>query len=443
VNLSPSRLGSTAFRALRHRNFALFFGGQLLSLVGTWMQNLAQAWLVYRLTGSAALLGAVGFATQIPVFLLAPLGGIVADKANRHRILLATQTSAMLLAFTLAALTLTGHVRVRHLIVLGVLLGVVNAFDMPGRQSFFVELVGREDLMNAIALNSAIVNASRIVGPALAGVLVAAVGEGWCFALNGLSFLAVIAGLLAMRLPAKVPRRHAASAVKHLVEGFRFAGQTPPVRAILLMLGTVSLLGMSYTVLMPVFAETIFDSGSRGLGILMGATGVGSLSGALILASRKGVRGLGRWIARASVGFGTFLILFTLARSFWLAVLLLVPVGFTMIVQMAASNTLLQTMAPDALRGRIMALYSMMFIGMAPFGALLAGVLGEHIGAPATVAVGGGICIAAGLVYGRRLPALRHEARALILANEMVAGEPAEEALALTPPGPDEESTDA
>jgi MFS family permease len=443
VNSSPSRLGGTAFRALRHRNFALFFGGQLLSLVGTWMQNLAQAWLVYRLTGSAVLLGTVAFATQIPVFLLAPVGGIVADKANRHRILLATQTSAMLLAFALAALTLTGHARVTHLIVLGTLLGVVNAFDMPGRQSFFVELVGREDLMNAIALNSAIVNASRIVGPAIAGILVAAFGEGWCFALNGLSFLAVIAGLLAMRLPPRTPRRSGGSALKRLAEGFRFACQTPPVRAILLLLGTVSLLGMSYTVLMPVFAETIFDRGSRGLGILMGATGVGSLTGALLLASRKGVRGLGRWIAASSVGFGGCLILFTLARSFWLAVFLLVPVGLAMIVQMAASNTLLQTMAPDALRGRIMALYSMMFVGMAPFGALLAGVLGEHIGAPATVAAGGGICIAAGLVYGRRLPALRHEARALILANEMVAGEPAEEALApLAPPEPDDESAD-
>lgn len=439
VSPSPSHLGGTAFRALRHRNFALFIGGQLISLVGTWMQSVAQAWLVYRLTGSAVLLGTVAFATQLPVFVLAPIGGIVADKANRHRILLATQTAAMLLALVLAALTLTEQVRVVHLVVLGTLLGVVNAFDMPGRQSFVIEMVGREDLTNAIALNSAIVNASRIVGPAVAGVLVAAVGEGWCFALNGVSFLAVIASLLAMRLPPSAPRRRSGSAVQDLVEGFRFAGRTPPIRAILSRLGTVSLLGMSYVVLMPVFAESIFHSGSRGLGILMGATGVGSLGGALLLATRRGVRGLGRWIAVASVGFGVSLILFALARSFWLAALLLVPVGLTMIVQMAASNTLLQAMAPDALRGRIMALFSMMFIGMAPFGALLAGVLGDRIGAPATVALGGAVCIVTGLTFGRRLPALRQEARALILANQMVAGEPADDALA--PPPPDDEST--
>jgi MFS family permease len=418
-----------AFRALRHRNYALFFSGQLLSLAGTWMQSVAQSWLVYRLTGSAALLGAVAFATQFPVLVLAPVGGVVADTTNRRRILLATQTTAMLLAFVLAALTLTDRIRVAHLFIVGVMLGIVNAFDIPGRQSFVIEMVGRDDLMNAIALNSAMVNASRILGPAAAGVLVAAVGEGWCFALNGFSFLAVLIGLLAMTLPATVVRRLDGSAFANIAEGFRFASRNPPVRAVLLLLGVVSLLGMPYAVLMPIFAEEIFHSGSRGLGVLMGASGVGSLTGALLLANRKGIRGLGRWIAIASMGFGGFLILFAMAPSLWLGILLLAPVGLTMIVQMAASNTLLQAMAPDALRGRIMALYSMMFMGMAPFGALLAGLLGQHIGAPATVAAGGTICVAAGLAFSRRLPILRDEARALILANQMIAGEPAGEVM--------------
>jgi MFS family permease len=411
------------FRALRHRNYALFFGGQILSLVGTWMQNVAQAWLVYRLTGSAALLGVVGFASQIPVFVLSPVGGIVADRVDRRRVVLMTQASAMLLAFVLAALTLTERVHVSHLIILGALLGIVNAFDMPGRQAFVIEMVGREDLMNAIALNSAMVNASRVVGPAVAGVLVATVGEGWCFALNAVSYLAVIGGLLAMRLPARPPRPHDGSALRGLAAGFRFAARTPPVRAILLMIGTVSLLGMPLVTLMPVFAEQTFHRGSRGLGLLMGASGVGSLIGALILARRKGVRGLGRWISRATMGFGAFLVLFTLTPWFWLGALLLVPVGLTMISGMAASNTLLQTMVPDSLRGRIMALFAMMFIGMAPFGSLLAGCLAERIGAPITVAVGGIVCMVAGAVFGWRLPSWRVEARALIEANQALVAQ--------------------
>src|SRR5689334_20598361 len=287
----------TTLRALRHRNFRLFFAGQLISLIGTWMQNVAQSWLVYRLTGSSALLGAVGFAGQIPVFLVSPLGGLIADRYSRHRIVVATQTAAMILASILAALTLTGRVQVWHIFVLSALLGVVNAFDIPARQAFLFEMVGREDLINAIALNSSMFNGARIIGPAVAGILVAAIGEGWCFFANAVSYIAVIIGLLLMTVtpPARAIRK--GSAARHIAEGFRFAAHTGPIRALLLLLGLVSVTGMPYAVLMPIFADHIFHSGARGLGILMGFSGIGALLGALTLAARQGVHGLGRWVA--------------------------------------------------------------------------------------------------------------------------------------------------
>ncbi len=420
------RLRATV-RALQHRNFQLFFGGQLISLVGTWMQSVAQSWLVYRLTGSSTLLGFVGFASQIPVFLLAPFGGVLADRANRRRVILVTQTASMLLAFALAALTLSGRVRVWHVFALAAFLGVANAADIPTRQAFVVEMVGKEDLMNAIALNSSMFNGARIVGPAVAGVLVAGIGEGWCFFANAVSYLAVIAGLLAMRLERSAPARHAVSPFAHMKEGFRFVAGAAPVRALILLLGVVSFVGMPYAVLMPVFAENILHSGARGLGLLMGASGVGALIGSLSLAARKEIRGLGTWVAMAGAGFGISVALFAVSRAFWLSALLLVPVGLSMMVQMASSNTLIQVMVPDALRGRTMAVYSMMFMGMAPFGSLLAGVLAEKIGAPETVAAGGAVCVAAALIFRARLPGLRPEARRMILANEMVAGHPSQE----------------
>jgi len=406
----------SVLRALRHKNYRLFFGGQMISLIGTWMQSLAQAWLVYRLTGSAVMLGLVGFSGQIPVFLLAPVGGAFADRHRRHRILIVTQTAAMLLAFVLAALTLTGRVQVWHVFALASLLGVTNAFDIPTRQAFVVDMVGRDDIVNAIALNSSIVNGARIIGPTVAGVLVVTIGEGWCFLANAVSYIAVIAGLLLMKTKAQRRVPLPGSALASIVEGFRYVWHTGPVRALLLLLGLVSLIGMPYVVLMPIFADRILGRGAGGLGLLMGASGVGALVGALSLATRQGIRGLGRWVAFSAAGFGASLILFSLSRSFWLSVVLLLPVGFSMIVQMASSNTLIQAMVPDKLRGRVMAVYSMMFMGMAPFGALLAGVFAQRFGAPTTVAVGGAVCLVGAAVFRLHLPALRQEARRVIIA---------------------------
>ncbi len=320
-------------RALRHRNFQLFFSGQLISLIGTWMQSIAESWLVYRLTGSALLLGAAGFASQIPVFLVAPVGGIVADRFNRQRVVIGTQISSMILALVFATLTLTHLIRVWHIFVLAALLGVVNAFDIPARQSFLVDMVGKEDLMNAIALNSSMFNGARIIGPAIAGILVARIGEGWCFLANSLSYIAVITGLLLMRVARPASLAPRGPALAHLIEGYRFARHTAPIRALLLLLGLVSLVAMPYTVLMPVFADQILHGGARGLGILMGATGVGAMLGALTLATRSGVLGLGRWVAFSCGGFGLSLVLFSFSRYFWLSAALLLPVGFCMMLR--------------------------------------------------------------------------------------------------------------
>jgi MFS family permease len=403
---------------MQHRNYRLFFFGQLVSLIGTWMQSVAQSWLVYRLTGSAVLLGTVGFASQIPVFLLSPLGGVMADRRDRRRVLLATQAVSMLLALTLALLTLSGRIQVWQVLVLAALLGVANGFDIPARQAFVVELVGRQDLVNAIALNSSMFNGARIVGPALAGVVVAAVGEGWCFFANGVSYVAVLASLAALRLPARpVPAATRASPVAQILEGWRFVARTAPIRALLLLLGLVSLTGMPYAVLMPVMAEDVLHAGASGLGLLMGASGTGALAGALVLARRTSLAGLGTWVASAALAFGVALIAFSLSRHFWLSVALLLPVGFAMLLQMSSSNTLIQSMVPDELRGRVMSAYSMMFMGMAPLGALLAGTLAETVGAPATIAIGGVVCIAGALVFRSRLPGIRGEARRLILAQ--------------------------
>ena len=418
---------SPFLRAFRHRNYRLFFGGQLISLTGTWMQSVAESWLVFRLTGSSALLGVSSFASLAPVFLFATLGGTIADRTNRHRIIVITQTASMILPLILAALTFTNTVRVWHVLVLAGCLGVVNAFDIPARQAFLVEMVGREDLMNAIALNSSMVNGARVVGPAVAGLLVAAIGEGWCFLLNGLSYIAVIAGLLMMEGPRRPRPVVRESAWRETIAGFRFVIRTAPVRALLILLGVISFAGMPYSVLMPVFAENILHGGARGLGVLMGASGLGALGGALSLVRRSGVRGLGRWVAVASGSFGLALIAFSSSRVFWLSAALLIPVGASMMVEMASSNTLIQAMVPNELRGRVMAVYSMMFMGMAPFGALFAGSIAERFGAPETVAFGGLVCCAASAVFTFRLPALRPEARQLIVAQEVAGGDPATE----------------
>ena len=416
---------SATLRALRHRNFQLFFSGQLISLIGTWMQTVAQAWLVYRLTGSSLLLGSVGFASQFPVFLVAPFGGIVADHYNRQRVVITTQVCSMILALILAALTLTGAVHVWHIFVLAALLGVVNAFDIPGRQSFLVDMVGKEDLMNAIALNSSMFNGARIIGPAIAGILVARIGEGWCFFANGVSYIAVIVGLWLMRVhPPSYADDHV-SPLAHIIEGFRFVSRTAPIRAILLLLGLVSLVAMPYTVLMPIFAHRVLHGGARELGILMGATGVGALLGALTLAAKTGVHGLGRWVAFSCGGFCVSLILFSFSRVFWLSTAFLLPVGFFMMLQMSSSNTLIQAMVPDHLRGRVMAVYSMMFMGMAPFGALFAGAIADRLGAPITVAMGAVAAVGGAALFALQLPKIRVEARRLIVAQGIAGGEPA------------------
>jgi MFS family permease len=421
----------SALRALRSRNYRLFVVGQLISLVGTWMQSVAQSWLIYRLTGSAALLGLIGFAGQIPIFVLAPLGGLLADRLNRHRVLIATQTTMMVLAFALAALTLGGIVREWQIFVLASLLGVVNAFDIPTRQAFLAETVSRDDIVNAIALNSSMLNGARIVGPAIAGLVVAAFGEGWCFLLNAISYLAVIGALLMMHVE-QVPHPGAhVSAWESIIEGFVYSWNTEPVRALLLLLGLVSLMGMPYSVLMPVIASSVLGGGPNAYGVLMAASGVGALAGAALLTLRQNVRGLGRWVAVSAVSFGITLIAFSFSRALWLSTALLVPAGFFMMVEMAASNTLIQSMIPNRLRGRVMSVYSMMFMGMAPMGALVAGALAAPLGAPATVAIGGSICAVGGVVFGAGLPRLRGPARELIVAQQLSAGSPADEATPL------------
>jgi len=421
------RLPAT-LRALQYRNFQLFFGGQFISLIGTWMQNVAQAWLVYRITGSSVLLGAVGFSSQIPVFLLAPIGGIVADRSQRRRVVVATQTSALLLAFTLAALTLTGTVRVWHIFVLSALLGCVNAFDIPARQSFIVEMVGKQDLMNAIALNSSMFNASRVLGPAIAGILVASIGEGWCFFANGVSYIAVIIGLLLMRVPRRYIQAHGESPLANIVEGFRWVAQNRAVHSLLLLLAVVSLAGMPYTVLMPIFADRILHGGAKALGVLMGAAGIGALVGALVLASRTQLKGLNRWVGVSAMSFGAVLTAFAYSRVYWLSAVLLVFVGFSVMIENGSSNTLIQSMVPDHLRGRVMSVYSMMFMGMAPIGSLIAGALADRVGAPLTVASGGVLCIACAAVFLFFLPHIRVDARRLIVAQQMAAGDPPQEA---------------
>ena len=392
------------------------------------MQQVAQSWLIFRLSNSSLLLGMVSFASQIPVFLVSPIGGHAADRLDRRRIMIATQTASMILAFALAALTLSGRVREWHIIVLAVLLGLVNAFDLPARQAALVQMVEREDLMNAIALNSSMFNGARVIGPAVAGLLVAAIGEGWCFFANGASYIAVIIGLLMMRMPA-TREGHAVSgtAIENIIEGFRYVTHTAPIRALLLLIGVISFCGMPFAVLMPVFAENILHSGAWGLGILMGASGVGALVGSIALAMRSSVRGLGTWVAVSAGAFGASLAAFALSRSMVLSAIALVPVGAMMMVQMASSNTLIQSMVPDALRGRVMAIYSMMFMGMGPLGSLLAGSAAERVGAPLAVAAGGVISIAGAVVFGWRLPNLRGEARELILAAQYAGGDPVQE----------------
>jgi MFS family permease len=363
------------------------------------MQTTAQLWLVYDLTHSAALLGIFGFANQIPMLVLASVGGYVGDRYSRHRGVIATQTISMILAFVLAGLTLSHHIGQWSLIAITFLVGIVNAFDVPIRQAFFVEMVGKEDLPNAIALNSSIFNGARVVGPAIAGFAIAWVGEGWCFFLNGVSFLAVILALMAMRIQPIKRKPSTESPLQNLLQGFRFAMSDRPIRSALLLLSMLSLLGLQYSVFMPIFANDILHVGARGLGLLMSAAGVGALLGALQFAARTSYKGLAKWIAAMSVICAFGLIGFSQSHVFWISIAVLFVVGFAATSQMAATNTTVQNRVPDELRGRVMAVYATMFMGVQPIGALLAGGIAKRFGAPATLAMFGTFCLAGSLLF--------------------------------------------
>ena len=397
-----------ALRALRHRNFRLFFCGQSISLVGTWMTRLATSWLVYRLTGSTFLLGVIGFAGQIPTFLVAPLAGVWADRWDRRRVLLVTQFLAAIQSLLLAALTLAGHITMWEIATLSVFQGLINAFDMPARQSFLVQMVnGRADLGNAIALNSTMVNAARLLGPALAGITIAAVGEGYCFLIDGLSYFAVLASLLAMKVAAEPAKKSGASVLVQLKEGWDYVSTFAPIRTVLLLFVVISFMGVPYTVLMPVFATKILHGGPHTLGFLMGSAGVGAVISALSLAARKSVRGLYRVIPAMAAMFGAGLIAFSFSRNFWLSFALMAVTGFGMMQLFAASNTVMQTIVEDDKRGRVMGYWTMAYMGASPFGSLLAGSLAPVIGAPGTVLLCGLGCLIGAAWFWLQIPKLR------------------------------------
>jgi MFS family permease len=400
----PGRL-QNSLRALAHPNYRRFFIGHGTSLIGTWMQRIAIGWLVYRLTDSAFMLGVVGFLGPLPTFLLAPVTGVLADRWDRRRILLVTQALAMLQALLLALLVFTGTVQVWHVIALGVALGVVNAFDVPARQSFIIQMVGKkEDLGNAIALNSGMVNGARLVGPSVAGITIAAAGEGVCFLLNALSYAAILWALWGMRI-APLPAREHPSVKEGLRDGWRYVSGHVPIRTLMLLLCLVSLVAVPYTTLMPVFARDILHGGPHLLGFLMAAVGIGALGGAIFLATRPSALGLEKMVAVACALFGLGLVLFANSPVWWLSLGLVPMVGFGMMVQMASSNTIIQTIVDDDKRGRVMSFYTMSFMGMSPFGSLLCGTLAERFGAPLTLTMGGVCCMAGALVFwSRRRP---------------------------------------
>jgi MFS family permease len=403
---------SHAWRALRHRNFRLFFGGQTISLVGTWMTRIATAWLVYRLTKSALLLGTVSFAGQIPTFIFSPVAGVIVDRNDRRRVLVWTQTLAMVQSLLLAWLTLAHRINITEILVLSAFQGLINAFDMPGRQAFMVQMVeDRKDLSNAIAINSSMVNVARLVGPSLAGLVIAVSSEGWCFLVDGISYIAVIVSLLMMHVPATAMKRAVTSMFEQMREGWTYVSSFMPVRTILILFALISLMGMPYMVLMPIFAASVLHGGPHTLGFLMGAAGAGALVSAFSLVLRRSVRGLTKMIPTAAIIFGVGLFCFGLSRWLWLSLVLMLLVGFGMLQGMTVSNTTTQTLAPEDRRGRVMSYYTAAFMGMAPFGSLLAGSLAHWIGAPRTVMFTGSCCIAGGLWFWSRLPAIRREMR--------------------------------
>jgi MFS family permease len=408
--------GSTGFkvifRSLQYRNYRLFFGGQSISLIGTWIQRIAMPWLVYRLSGSAFLLGLIGFAGQIPTFLLAPIAGVLSDRWNRYHILITTQILAMIQALTLAGLYLGGAIKISHIVVASILLGCINAFDVPARQAFVIEMVEKsEDLGNAIALNSSMVNGARLLGPSIAGVLIASTGEGLCFLLNGLSYIFVIASLLLMKIKPRTIVAKNAKVLKALKEGFSYTFGFAPLKSIILLLGLVSLMGMPYAVLMPVFAKEILHGGPHTFGFLMGASGIGALTGAIYLASRRSVVGLEKIIPLSAGVFGLGLITFSFSRLLVLSLILMIVTGLGMMLQMASSNTIIQTIVDNDKRGRVMSIYTMAFMGTTPFGSFLAGSMASVLGAPNTLLIGGILCILGAFIFAGKLTDLRKKVR--------------------------------
>lgn len=404
----------SALHAFHYRNFKLFFGGQFISITGNYIQTVAQAWLVYRLTGSATLLGLVAFSGQISIFVLAPISGFVADAKSRRAVLFATSIASTVFSFVLAVLTLTGKVQVWHVFAVAGLLGVVNAFEYPVRQAFVAELVSREDLMSAVTLNSSMINSARTIGPGIGGVLVASVGEGWCFLGNSISFLAVIVSLLLIRSESKPP--HPAQHFRAgIAEAFNFVRRTGPVGALLLLLGLISFMGLRYEILMPVYTREMLHGGPKEFGFLMGASGVGAILGSLVLATLGNLRTLGDWVGLAAAGFGGSLVLLSFSHSFRVSILVMLVIGFTMVTQLDASNTLVQRIVPDEMRGRVMAIWTMMLSGLAPFGSILVGLLAQRFTARRTFAAGGMACVMGAMAFGFLLPTLQREARKLIL----------------------------
>jgi len=396
------------FRSLKYRNYRLFFGGQSISLIGTWIQRITIPWLVYRLTDSAFLLGFVAFAGQIPTFILAPFTGVLTDRWNRYRILIMTQVLSMIQALILAGLYYTGNIEIWNILLLSILLGCINALDTPARQSFVIEMVNdKKDLGNAIALNSSMVNAARLLGPSIAGVLIASLGEGLCFLINGLSYVFVIGSLLLMKIKPQEEYKGGTSIINSLKEGFQYAFGFAPIKSIIFLLSLISLMGMSYSTLMPVFAKTVYHGGSNIYGFLIGASGIGALAGALYLASRKTVLGMEKMISLSAGLFGVAIILFSVSHFFVLSMFLMVVAGLGMMMQMACSNTILQTITEDDKRGRVMSFYTMAFMGTAPLGSLLSGSLASIIGAPRTLLICGIICTAGALVFSSHLPEIR------------------------------------
>jgi MFS family permease len=411
----------SALHALKHRNFKIFLSGQLVSVIGNYIQTIAQAWLVYRLTGSATLLGLVAFSGQISIFVLAPVSGVVADTKSRRGILFATAIGPMILTFVLAVLTLTGRVQVWHVFTIAALLGIINAFDYPVRQAFVAELVTKEDLMSAVTLNSSMINSARTIGPGIGGLLVASVGEGWCFLGNALSFAAVVISLLMIQ-PQSSPKKPARHFRAGIAEAFDFARHTGPVGALLVLLGLISFMGLRYEILMPVYVREMLRGGPTEFGLLMGASGIGAVFGSIVLASFANVRTLGEWVAFAAAGFGVSLVLLSVSHSFALSLMMMLLIGFTMVTLLDASNTLVQTIVPDDLRGRIMAIWTMMLSGLAPFGSLLVGYVAQHFTARRTFAAGGMACVMGAMSFGFSLPILQREARKLIAKRRQEDG---------------------